>query len=69
MSPQFLQRLAKFLEGLGLLVILVGLMMSVEMGMRDEGLSSMRAETYGLAAGGVLFAIGWFLERALGSRD
>jgi hypothetical protein len=69
MSPQFLQRLAKFLEGLGLLIILVGLMMSVEMGMRDEGLSSMRAETYGLAAGGVLFAIGWFLERALGSRD
>ncbi|HIG86035.1 MAG TPA: hypothetical protein EYQ25_03240 [Planctomycetes bacterium] len=69
MSPQFLQRLAKFLEGLGLLIILVGLMMSVEMGMRDEGLSSMRAETYGLAAGGVLFAIGWLLERALGSRD
>lgn len=69
MSPTSLQRLAKFLEGLGLLVILVGLMMSVEMGMRDEGLSSMRAETYGLAAGGALFAIGWLLERALGSRD
>ena len=45
MSPQFFQRLAKCLEGSGLLVILVGLMMSVEMGMRDEGLSSMRAET------------------------
>lgn len=69
MSPSSIQRLAKFLEALGLLVILVGLMLSVEMGMRDEGLSSMRAETYGLAGGGALFAIGWLLERALGSRD
>ena len=68
MSPQFLQRLAKFLEGSGLLIILVGLMMSVEMGMRDEGLSSMRAETYGLAFGCALFAVGWLLERALGTR-
>lgn len=68
MSPQFFQRLAKVLEGSGLLIILVGLMMSVEMGMRDEGLSSMRAETYGLALGGALFAVGWLLERALGTR-
>jgi len=39
------------------------------MGMRDEGLSSMRAETYGLALGGALFAVGWLLERALGTRE
>jgi uncharacterized membrane protein len=68
MSGRFVYRLAKVLEGAGLLAILIGLMMSVELGMKDEGLSSMKMESYGLAIGAGLFALGWFLERALGTR-
>ena len=60
----FVWRFAKVLQGLGLVVVLVGLVISVETGMRDEGLSSMRAETLGLAIGGGLFLLGWILERA-----
>ena len=68
MSSRFVYRLAKTLEGAGLLAILVGLMMSVELGMKDEGLSSMKMESYGLAISAGLFLLGWLLERALGTR-
>ena len=40
MSTRFLYRLAKFLEGAGLVVILIGLMMSVQLGMKDQGMMS-----------------------------
>ena len=60
--------LAKGLEGLGMLVVLVGLVMSIELGFQDEGLESMRYEGYALLVGGGLFLGGWVLERALGTR-
>jgi hypothetical protein len=65
---QLLHSLAKLLEGVGLIVILVGLVMSVQLGMRDDGLESMTSEAYGLAIGGGMFLAGWLLERALGAR-
>lgn len=68
MKRDWLWSLAKGLEGLGLLLVLVGLVVSVQSGMQDEGLESMRTEAYGLLAGGALFGIGWLIERALGSR-
>jgi len=60
--------LAKGLEGIGLLAVLWGLVVSVSLGMDDEGLESMKAEGYGLAIGGVLFLAGWAIERGIGSR-
>jgi hypothetical protein len=57
-------RLAKFLQATGLLVVLVGVVISIDTGMDDDGLTSMRAETLGLALGGGLFLAGWVLERA-----
>ena len=60
--------LAKGLEGLGLLVILCGVLLSINLGYADEGLESMKAESYGLVIGGVLFVIGILIERKLGSR-
>ena len=63
-----LWKLAKGLEGLGLVVILVGVFMSISLGFQDRGLDSMGLEFQGLALGGVLFAIGWLLERRLGAR-
>jgi len=59
---------AKALEGVGLVVILVGLLVSVQTGMRDEGLKSMIYEAWGLAAGGALFFVGLLLERLSGTR-
>ncbi len=60
--------LAKALEGLGLVVVLTGVLISVNLGYADEGLESMKAESYGLAAGAVLFFVGMLIERGLGSR-
>ena len=60
--------LAKFLEGLGMVIVLVGVLMSIDMGMQDEGLKSMRYEGLGLAYGGGLFFVGWLLERSMGGR-
>ncbi len=68
MKRNWMWSLAKGLEGVGLLVVGVGVMMSVNLGMGDEGLSSMKAETYGLAIGGVMFLGGWLLERNMGAR-
>jgi len=64
----FAWTLAKGLEGVGLIVVLGGLVLSVSAGMHDEGMQSMRGETYGLAIGGGLFLAGWLLERKLGAR-
>jgi hypothetical protein len=68
MKRNWMWTLAKGLEGVGLLVVGVGLMMSVNLGMGDEGLSSMKSESWGLVIGGVLFFCGWLLERGLGAR-
>lgn len=68
MSGPFLWRLAKVLEGLGLVVILLGLLWSVGLGFEDRGLESMQFEFQGLALGGLLFATGWVIERGLGRR-
>lgn len=64
----WLWSIGKALEGLGLIVILVGLLVSVQTGMRDEGLKSMKYETYGLAAGATLFIVGFLLERGSGGK-
>ena len=61
--------LAKLLEVLGLLVILLGLLTSVQQGMNDDGLSSMRSEMNGLVWGSVMFGVGWMLERSVGARS
>jgi hypothetical protein len=63
MSSQNLVIVAKALEGVGLVVILVGVAISMGLGFEEEGLASMRAEFQGLAAGGALFLVGWLLER------
>jgi hypothetical protein len=61
MSPRNLLVVAKVLEGVGLVVILVGVAISVGLGFEEEGLASMRAEFEGLAAGGALFLVGGLL--------
>ena len=68
MRSAWLYYLAKALEGVGMVIVLVGVVLSMQLGMRDEGMESMKAESYGLMLGGVLFAIGWFIERSIGAR-
>lgn len=53
----------KALEGIGLVVILVGVVISIQLGMNEEGLASMKYEGTALLAGGACFAVGWLLER------
>jgi hypothetical protein len=65
---RFLWLLAKGLEGLGMVVVLVGLVTSIQLGFRDEGLKSMKYESYALVAGGALFLAGMLLERRIGAR-
>ena len=65
----WLWSLGKALEGLGLIVILIGLLVSVQTGMQDEGLKLMKYETYGLAAGGALFLVGFLIERSTGGKS
>jgi len=59
---------AKGLEGLGMVLVLVGLLLSMRLGMQDDSLGSMSHEMIGLMAGGGLFVLGWALERWLGTR-
>lgn len=59
---------AKGLEAVGMLVVLVGLLLSIDLGMKDQGLESMAYEGKGLLVGGGLFVAGWLLERGIGSR-
>jgi hypothetical protein len=68
MKGRLLWRLAKLLEGAGLVVILVGVFWSISLGLGERGLESMAIEFRALAAGAGMFAAGWLLERALGSR-
>ena len=70
MKSSWVYYLAKGLEGLGLLVVLVGVVLSIQLGVgEEEGFESMKAESYGLAIGGGLFVLGWLLERSIGARD
>lgn len=65
---RWLWLLAKGLEGLGMVVVLVGLVLSVRLGFQDEGLKSMQYESYALVGGGAIFLVGMLLERRLGAR-
>ena len=58
--------LAKLLQGVGLVVVLVGLFWSISLGLEDEGLKSMAYEFRGLLVGGALFVVGIVLERVAG---
>ncbi len=65
---RFLWYAAKTLQGGGLLVILVGVLLSIDLGLEEEGLKSMAIEFRGLMLGGALFLAGWLLERVVGGR-
>lgn len=69
MNKPVLWKLAKVLEGLGLVVIAVGIYFSIQLGFHDRGLESMGIEFQALGIGGGLFAIGLLIERALGARS
>ncbi len=66
MSRNWIWSVAKAMEGLGLVAVLVGLVLSVQYGVQDESMESMRFELYGLVGGGLLFALGVLLERVVG---
>ena len=66
MNRGFVWTLAKALEGVGLVIVLVGLVLSVQTGMQDEGMKSMTFEAWGLAIGGGLVFVGLALERVGG---
>ena len=57
----------KALEGAGLLVILAGLLLSIQLGFQEQGLASMKYEGTALGVGGGLFFVGWLLERRASS--
>lgn len=65
---RYLWLLAKGLEGLGMVVVLVGLVLSIQLGFQDEGLKSMKYESYALLGGGAIFVVGLLLERRIGAR-
>lgn len=46
-----------------MVVVLVGLCYGIEMGFKEEGLKSMSIEMGGLIVGGLLFVIGYMLEK------
>ena len=60
--------LAKMLQGLGLILVLVGVLLSIRLGWGQEGLEAMRWEMIGLMGGGLLFLLGWLLESRIGGR-
>lgn len=62
---RWLWLLAKGLEGLGMIVVLVGLVISMRLGFQEEGLKSMKYESYALAGGGAIFLAGMLLERRI----
>jgi len=65
---RWLWLLAKGLEGLGMIVVLVGLVISMRLGFQDEGLKSMKYESWALLGGGAIFLTGMLLERRIGAR-
>ena len=68
MSGRAVWRLAKALEGVGLLVVLVGVFWSIGLGLGERGLESMGIEFQALGIGAALFVVGWMIERRLGAR-
>lgn len=68
MSRRALWWVAKALEGVGMVIVLVGVFISISLGFEDEGLGSMAAEMKGLMLGGALFVAGVLLERRLSGR-
>jgi len=62
-------QLGRAMQGIGLLVVLVGVLMSVDLGMRDEGLESQRMELIGLGLGGGLFLAGLVVTRTVGGGE
>jgi hypothetical protein len=66
MSKALLWKLGKGLELLGLVVVLAGVLLSIDLGLKEEGLKSMGVEFQGLGIGGGLFLLGYLLERAGG---
>lgn len=55
--------LGKALEVLGLVLVLVGVLLSMRLGFGEQSLASMEFEMKGLLAGGGLFLLGWLIER------
>jgi uncharacterized membrane protein (DUF441 family) len=60
---------AKGLEFVGMIVVLVGVLISINEGLvQENSLASQRYEFIGLGAGGALFVLGWWIERSVGAR-
>ena len=68
MSKRTLWWIAKALEGVGMVLVLVGVFWSVSLGLEDDGLASMAIEMKGLALGGGMFLAGYLIERSVGAR-
>jgi len=56
-------RFAKLLELVGLAIVLAGVLMSIDLGLKEEGLKSMGGEFQGRGIGGGVFLVGYLLER------
>ena len=67
-SKNTLWWIAKALEGVGMVLVLVGVFWSISLGLEDDGLASMATEMKGLAIGGGLFLAGWLIEHRVGAR-
>lgn len=63
MPKKAIWKLGKCLEGAGLVVVLAGVLLSIDLGLKEEGLKSMGVEFQGLGIGGGLFLAGYLLER------
>ena len=66
MSKLWLWRLGKLLELVGLIIVLLGVMFSIDLGFKEEGLKSMGVEFQGLGIGLCVFMLGYLVERAAG---
>ncbi|TAH36427.1 MAG: hypothetical protein EYC70_11555 [Planctomycetota bacterium] len=54
--------LGRALQVMGMAVVLVGLALSVSLGLQEEGLSSMQYEMMALLGGGILFVAGRLIQ-------
>lgn len=68
MKGKWVWTLAKILQGVGMVLVLAGLVLSMRLGMQEQALESMRFEMNGLIYGGGVFVVGWLLERSSGGR-
>lgn len=66
MPKLWLWRLGKLLELIGLAVVLGGVLLSIDLGLDEEGLKSMGTEFQALGVGGGIFLFGYLLERSAG---